>query len=201
MRRTSLAVGVVLFLCVTSVAKKKDKKPIVDPRLLSAQYVCIVSASGDDLDPRTQSGDRAAILLVEDAMKAWGHYHVVYNRENADILLVVRTGRRVGASVGGPIGTGPVPIPGVPGPSGGGVRIGGPDIVSGTEADVSNVSEDMISIYDARVGLDDMPGTSVLWRGVMSHGLGGGANHKVPLVDALRKDVEAATAKQKSPKP
>jgi hypothetical protein len=200
--RRRLQVGcLVLLLCVAAVAKKKDKKPAVDQRLLSAQYVCIVSASGDDLDPRTQNGDRSAILRVEDAIKAWGRYHVVYNPDDADILLEVRTGRRAGVGMGGPIGTGPVPIPGVPGPSGGGVRIGRPDVVGGGETDVSNVNEDMISIYDARVGLDHMKSTSVLWRGAMAHGLGSGANEHVPLVDELKKEVEAATATPAKSKP
>lgn len=201
MRRTFQVGCLVLLLCLAAGAKKKDKKPSVDQRLLNAQYVCIVSASGDDLDPRTQNGDRAAILRVEDAIKAWGRYHVVYNPDDADILLEVRTGRRVGAGMGGPIGTGPVPIPGVPGPSGGGVRIGKPDVLGGSETDVSNVNEDMISIYDARVGLDGMKSTSVLWRGVMAHGLGSGANENVPLVDELRKEIEAATVKPARPKP
>ena len=201
MRKIFLIGCLVVLLCMTGIAKKKDKKGSVDQRLLSAQYVCIVSASGDDLDPRTENGDRSAILRVEDAIKAWGRYHVVYNQDGADLLLEVRTGRRAGVGIGGPIGTGPVPIPGVPGPSGGGVRIGKPDVLGGGQTDVSNVSEDMISIYDARVGLDNMKSTSVLWRGVMAHGLGAGANEHVPLVDELRKEIDAASAAPAKSKP
>lgn len=201
MRRTSLVICLVLLLCVAASAKKKDKKPSVDQRLLSAQYICITSDSGNDIDPRTQRRDRDAILRVENAIKAWGRYHVVYNEENADIVLVVRTGRVVGAGAGGPIAKSPVPIPGVPGPNGSGISIGGPEVREGAEMDVSNVPDDMISIYDARIGLDYMKSTSVLWRKIMAHGLGANPSGRVPLVESLKKEVEEAAQARTNSKP
>ena len=92
MQRTRLVACLVLLVFVAASAGDK-KKATVDPRLLTAQFVCIVSASGDDLDPSTQRGDRAAIITVEQAIKSWGRFRVVYNQDNADVLLVVRTGR------------------------------------------------------------------------------------------------------------
>jgi hypothetical protein len=57
---------------------------------------------------------------------------------------------------------------------------------------MSNVGEDMISIYDAHLGSDGPP----LWRKVMSNGLSG----KAPLVEELRKDIDAAIAAQQQQK-
>ncbi len=193
MQRTRLVACLVLLVSVAASPADK-KKATVDPRLLTAQFVCIVSASGDDLDPSTQSGDRAAIIAVEQAIKSWGRFRVVYNQDNADVLLVVRTGRYVRASTGGTVPIGPVPIPGKPGPvTGGGIRIGGEPAKTGPEVDAANVSDDMISIYDNRTALDNMKSTSVLWRKIMRHGLAASPNGKVPLVEELKKDVEAAT--------
>lgn len=196
MRRTAPIICVLLLLPLGASA---GKKKIADQRLLSAQYVCIVSASGNDIDSRTQEADRAAILRVENAINAWGRYHVVYNPENADIVLEVRTGRVAGEGAGGPVPPPSVPIPGEPGPTGTGVSIGmgrpsagtGP-MSNGSEMDVSSVHEDMISIYDARVGMDNMKSSSVLWRRVMAHGLSAGPSGEVPLVESLEKDVDAA---------
>lgn len=206
MQKTIPVACVALLLCVAANAGKKPKKPSVDQRLLSAQYVCIVSASGSDVDSRTQDADREAILRVENAMDAWGRYHVMYNPQNADIVLEVRTGRIAGANAGGPIPAQPMPVPGVPGPTGSGVSVGvgAPNsgdapITGGSEMDVSNVNEDMISIYDARVGFDDMKDPAVLWRGVMAHGLSVSPNGTVPLVEALKKAVTAAEKAAKKP--
>jgi len=60
-----------------------------------------------------------------------------------------------------------------------------PRIGGGVEA--ANVPDDMISIYDGRLGIDSPP----IWRKTMSHGLEG----KAPLLEALRQEVDAAAQK------
>ena len=201
MRKAALLFALVLLAVVSAMAKKKDKKAIVDPRVVSARYVRVISATGGDLDPRTQSEDRAAITRVEDALQTWGRYKLVFNTANADILLVVRSGRYVGAQVGGNFpGTSPrPPFPGDTQP-GTGVSIGDPGSPGfGVGLEGSNVSEDMISIYEARPGMtgdDALANSPVLWRKSIPRGLDG----KVPLIEALRKDVtEAEAALQKKP--
>lgn len=190
------AVLTSLLLLVATIAAARKKKASIDPRIPGAQFVRIISASGNDLDARTLNEDRAAIFRVEQALRSWGRYHIVYNDADADLLFVVRTGRVVGASVGPSISIGQQPpIPGGPEPSGGGTRVGGtgPVVGMGGSMDVSNATEDTISIYDARIGggsREQMAAGSVLWRKMMSGGLEG----KVPLIEELKKDIDAAAA-------
>lgn len=187
MRKLALPVCLLLLVSVGAAKKKPKNKAMVDPRLLSAQFVEVVSATGGETQVQTQYEDRQAIFAVRNALEKWGHYRIVYS--NPDLIVEVRKGRLAGPYMGGGTGpTGEPPIPGAPGGQPGGVNIG-----VGTE--VSNVSDDMITIYDGHMGTDG----PALWRKTMANGLIG----KAPLVEELKKDVEkglaAQQAQQKNP--
>ena len=183
MRRLALPLALVLLSFLAVSAKKKEKKASLDPRLLNAQFVQVLSPNGDEMRVQTFPEDRQAIMVVRDALEKWGKYKVVYTQP--DLIFEVRRGRLLGPSIG--VGTGPGDqTPGGPVPPMGGVHIG-----TGVEA--SNAGEDMLSIYDARMGTDGPP----IWRREMRGGLSGSA----PLIQELKKDIEAAAAAQQQKKP
>lgn len=178
MRRVALPIVLVLLSFLAVSAKKKEKKPSVDPRLLNAQFVQVTSPNGDEMRVQTFPEDRQAIFAVRSALEKWGKYKVVYSQP--DLIFEVRRGRLLGPSITG--GTGPGDqTPGGPVPPMGGVHIG-----TGVEA--SNAGEDLLSVYDARMGTDSPP----IWRREMHNGLSGNA----PLIQELKKDIEKAVAAQ-----
>lgn len=178
MRRAALPIALVLLSFLAVSAKKKEKKTGVDPRLLNAQFVQVISPNGDEMRVQTFPEDRQAIFAVRSALEKWGKYKVVYNQP--DLIFEVRRGRLLGPSIG--VGTGPGGEPaGSPAPPMGGVHIG-----TGVEA--SNAGEDLLSVYDARLGTDSPP----IWRKEMHGGLSGTA----PLIQELKKDIEKAVAAQ-----
>jgi hypothetical protein len=62
---------------------------------------------GDALNPRVIPEDRNAIYNVEQGLKDWQRYSVVYERDRADLVFLVRKGRiasvtpSVGVDIGG----------------------------------------------------------------------------------------------------
>lgn len=180
MRRLALPICLLMLLAGVAVAKKKEKKASVDPRLLNAQFVQVLSPHGDEMRVQTFPEDRQAIFAVRSALEQWGKYKVVYSQP--DLIFEVRTGRILGPSITGGTGPGDTP-PGMP-------PVGGAHIGVGTE--MSNAGEDMLSIYDARLGTDSPP----IWRREMHGGLSG----KAPLIQELKKDIEAALAAQQQQK-
>ena len=52
-------------------------------------------------DSRVPPADRRAVIDVQDGIRDWGHYTLVYERKNADLIFLVRKGRAAEAE-GGP---------------------------------------------------------------------------------------------------
>lgn len=71
-------------------AKGKVEIPDV---ILSSTYVMVTTYDGDLFNPDLIPGDRQAVADVQEAIEKWGRYKLVYTAREADMILVVRTGR------------------------------------------------------------------------------------------------------------
>lgn len=103
----------VIAVCVALVAPlafAKDKKKDTLPSIFSnARYVYVQAEDGDIMKPGLFPEDREAIANVEDALKNWHRYALTINRHDADLVIIVRKGRLVGAQVTGGVGLGTAP--------------------------------------------------------------------------------------------
>ncbi len=126
--------GVIALVLLSSLAfaqNQSKKKPTVSAVFGHARYVWVESMDGDIYNPSLLPADRQAITDVQNALRKWGRYVLTADRQNAELVFVVRTGRvgegKIRGSVGYP-GTGP---PGYPNtgpqqdPMGTGVMLGG----------------------------------------------------------------------------
>ncbi len=95
----SLAV-IVAAMCVMattfSVAAPKPPKataaqdiPAFPGTLVNARYVYVTSYDGDQFDSNLLPEDRQAISSVQDAIHRWGKFTLVYEPQQADIVLMV----------------------------------------------------------------------------------------------------------------
>ena len=161
--RPARSAAVLLLLCTISVAKS-PKKSDLNRIITQARYVMVTTYYGNGVaNLSTPTQDRRAMLAMEEAFKKWRRYHVVYQPEMADIIVLVRKGRYAGLTGGGTVGVG----------TGGGVY-GGAD---------AGMPDDELAVYDAHLGLD----TSPLWRRMQAEGL---RVPKLPLFEELKKQVE-----------
>jgi len=163
----SLAVVAMCFFASFAVAKDKNSFP---KQIVAAKYVLVTSYFGENLaDARVPPMDRQAVADVQDAIRDWGRYTLVYERNAADLILLVRKGRIANANDGVGIHVGSN-IPTAVGP------------VYGADA---GDPDDMIAIYNASLGTNTAP----IWRDRMSNGLD---RPDMKLIRELRKKVEAA---------
>jgi hypothetical protein len=170
-KRAFSVIAVFLFVSF-SVAKDKSSFP---KQIVIAKYVLVTSYFGDNLaDSRVPPLDRQAVIDVQDAIRDWGRYTLVYDRKAADLIILVRKGRKAETSNGIGIHAGSsMPRPGI-GPIND-VDAGDPD--------------DMVAVYNASIGTDTAP----IWRDRMTGGLDG---PEMKLIRELRKKVEAAEKSQ-----
>lgn len=163
-------VSCVLFLFSSVVfAAAQGYNPL--PKLVvHARYVLVTTNAGDDLtNPHVMPDDREAVVDVQNAIKKWGRYTLVYQAKDADLILVVRKGRLAESVPGVRVGTGSNTKPSV-----------GADVPT----DVGD-PRDMLALYDAASGLDSAP----LWRDLMKGGL---SPPRMLLMGELRDAVDAA---------
>ncbi len=169
MPRSYVAVLCVL-ICLPAFAKKAPLPSLV----VNARYVYVTGYNGSEFSARSFPDDRLAITDVQNGIKRWKKYIVVYKPEDADLILLVRKGRVAALRPRITIG-GRVPEPERPG--------------LGTDADVGS-GGDMLAVYDARAGgLDSAP----LWRQMSNGGLN---QPGLPLLERFRKDVEESAKKK-----
>jgi hypothetical protein len=186
----------VCFLIVT-LAQSKPKKPDVPAVFQNARYVYVEAVDGDLLKPGLYPEDRQAISDVQDSIRAWNRYSIALNRNEADLVVVVRKGRLAGAQVHGGISGGTRTQPGqAPNPD----SSGGPIIQGGRSAEVGAGGEvgpdvDILRIYIQ----NDGKLTGTVWSREQDGGLDAPA---VPLIAQLKAAVEHAypqTASTKKP--
>lgn len=193
--RWFLLVALVLSIVVSlSAQKKKEQKRELPDQVLAAQYVYVTGWHGDLYDVRTPPEERTAIMRVQTAVRDWGRYHLVFNRSEADMMLVVKPGHlglvRGGVGVGGPpdIAVGaPQPNGRASGSIGTGVGYGGE---GGSPGDYL-----MVSMYPNENPVD----ATYIWKRSESNGFEG---RKIPLLEDFKKAVaDSDKAKAASAKP
>ena len=162
--------------------------PIVPERLIVAQYVALGIDLGDRIIAaeeligeawRATPREREALAEIRQRLEGWERYVVVNRRAQAELLLVVREGRR--GSIGGSVRIG-VGLGGAPAPDGGGGQRGYGSAFSSRD--------DMLAVYDT----GGSPSTP-LWRMQEADGLSG----KISLFETFRADVERAAGRRKQP--
>jgi hypothetical protein len=179
----------LLALSPAANAASKSKTPALLER---ARYVAL----GYDLGDGFVSADRVALVsagTIEDERRAieairrdlekWNRFVVTDRPEQADILIMVRVGRRASLEVGGGAGSGPGSV----GVSRG--EVGGSRVVSNRTigAQLSS-NDDRVDVYEAVSG---RPGIR-LWSGAE---VGGMAGSPPRLYKSFREEVEAAAKK------
>jgi len=193
----SLSFPAILLLSLAT-ATTLFAKSNLNRMIVRARYVYVTSMNGDETTPGVLASDREAIYAVQEALRKWGHYQIVYHPAQADLIFLIRTGRAASATVSGRI-PGDSRVPTTPG----GVAIGTIPIGAGRGRPGYGVeagpTEDMLSIHDPLHGIDSGP----LWRKTQPQGLGASYPVKIapPLIEALRDEVDKAekedAAKQK----
>lgn len=165
----------------------------VPERLVHARYLALGYDLGDRIvaaeqvigEPwRVTPDERAALAEIRSRLEGWGRYVVVDRAAQAELMLVVRSGRRAAAGAG--IGTGGG-IGGVGGRSPG--RAGGQGVQPGFGGELSS-PDDLLAVYDTG-GAPSTP----LWRAQSSGGLSG----EIPLFEAFQAAVERAAARRTRP--
>lgn len=82
----------------------KSKKPMkISAAFSHARYVYVEAVDGQEFDPWLLPEDRQAIGDLSDAIYDWNRYSLVYQRDQADLIFVVRKGRLVEGRVGAAI--------------------------------------------------------------------------------------------------
>jgi hypothetical protein len=174
LRRTLLPL-VLMFAASALWAKGKVEIPDV---ILNSTYVMVTTYDGDLFNPDLIPEDRQAVADVQQAIEQWGRYKLVYSAREADMILVVRTGRALEARGGLQRGTsiGPGPAAGSSGQSHG-AEVGDP--------------EDTLGVFVQPANIKTAP---PLWRGRGENGL---KSPRLRLMQEFREKVEAAAAARK----
>jgi hypothetical protein len=95
--RVSFVVALTVAILAASLVWAAPKSSKADPQtvpqfpgtLVNARYVYVTSYDGDEFDPNLFPEDRQAIVTVQDAMQKWGKFTLVYQANQADIVLMV----------------------------------------------------------------------------------------------------------------
>ena len=164
------------------------KEPVLSTELLHFQFVALgyETAQGfiDEFDEgavlsaKILPVDREALENVRAALKKWNRYVIVIDPRQAELLIVVRSGRLASANEGVRIGTAPLGGPAM----GRGASIGP---VFGGEA---GPPSDYLAVYRAEQGREGPK----LWRKSQEDGLVG----KDPvLFESFKDDVETLAKK------
>ncbi|SRR5258708_26144311 len=92
----AVLVAIVSVMTTSSMAAPKPPKataaqdiPAFPGTLVNARYVYVTSYDGDQFDSNLLPEDRQAISSVQDAIHRWGKFTLVYEPQQADIVLMV----------------------------------------------------------------------------------------------------------------
>ena len=113
--QVALTAGILLASSLVWAAPKPIKVtpqsvPPFPGTLVNARFLYVTSYDGDQFNINLLPEDRQAIATVQDAMQKWGKFTLVYEPQQADIVLMVmsrpsedvlavRCARRAGQSV------------------------------------------------------------------------------------------------------
>jgi hypothetical protein len=96
----------LLLLFFPGPAQSKKKDPDIPALFRQARYVYVEAVDGDEFNPRLYPEDRQAIADVRHALQTWNRYVLTVQRQDADLVFVVRKGRLVAAKVFGGVHVG-----------------------------------------------------------------------------------------------
>jgi hypothetical protein len=83
--------GVLTVLAAMLLSVTAWAKPAPFPGIFrNARYVYVTSFDGSQWNPNLLPEDRAAIGEVQDAIRSWGHFVVVQEPRDAEMILVVQ---------------------------------------------------------------------------------------------------------------
>jgi hypothetical protein len=190
MKASGLAAPLLVLLLAFNIAHAKPKKPDVPAVFQTARYVYVQAEDGDVLKPGLYPEDRQAIYDVEYKIRDWRRYAITTNRDEADLVFIVRKGHVAAAQGQGGIGNLPRPQPGQgpglgPG-SGPGPNQGGISESVGAGAEVGP-SDDLLRVFTLDGDKKKLVGP--VWSRELDHGLDAPG---VRLVEQLKEAVEKA---------
>jgi hypothetical protein len=188
MKFVKLAAPLIVCLLVFNLAHGKPKKPDLPAVFQNAKYIYVEAVDGDILKPGLFPEDRQAISDVEDSLRTWKRYAIALNRNDADLVIVVRKGRLAAGQVHGGISGGSRPATG-PGASPLPGQTRGPEV--GVRTDVGE-PDDMLRVYIQNEG----ELKAIVWDRTLEGGLDAPS---VQLVRQLRAAVEKAYPQQPAP--
>ena len=91
--KSSFVLATILLTATLALAAPKPKVPQSIPAfpgtLMNARFVYVTSYDGDQFNPNLFPDDRQAIVTVQEAMQKWGKFTLVYEANQADIVLMV----------------------------------------------------------------------------------------------------------------
>ena len=87
MRKILSFVSIFLFAVVAVAATV----PPLSKTLNNARYIYVAAYDGDQFNPNLLPDDRQAIGAVQDAIQKSGQFILVYQRSQADIVLLVQS--------------------------------------------------------------------------------------------------------------
>jgi hypothetical protein len=191
------SIGLLLILIPALGLAKTKKHNDVPAVFQNAHFVYVEAVDGDLMKPGLFPDDRQAIVDIEDGLRDWNRYVLATRRTEADVVLVVRKGRAVGAQVHGGIGVSSrAPVgatssrgTGQPGQAGG--QPGDSDNV-GAEAEIGPAN-DLLRVYLVN---GDGKLSGPLWTREMQDGLDAPG---LMLLQQLRTAVERAYPSQPPP--
>ena len=170
-------------LSLLIVAEAKNQKETLPAVFKNAVFVYVQAYNGDALDSRVIPDDLDAIYRVEQGLKAWNRFSIVYERDKADLVFLVRKGRIASVTPGVEVGIGRQPQN--RNSSQADPTRGADSTAVGVDAEAGS-PDDLLSIY--MVGASD----ALLW----SHTLKGGLDAPgLPLLQRIRHEVETAYPK------
>jgi hypothetical protein len=142
-------ISLLLLPALASVAHGKSNKQAVLPEVFrNAHYVYVEAVDGDAMRPGLLPDDREAVIDIQNRIQEWGRYVLVYDREKADLVFILRKGRIASGSGHVSVNSEPRPVPGQ--------GVGHP----GQESDANSLGasgeigppDDLLSIYTVGSG-------------------------------------------------
>ncbi len=158
------AIAFLLVFPAVLLVQAKDKKSSNVPAVFGqARYVYVEAVDGQEFDPNLYPEDREAIADVRDALTGWKRYTLTTERDQADLIFVVRKGRAARADAGMSRNGGPDPV-GVGQP-----RSGVP--MGGTAAQMGGEMGPLDDFFEVCQGNADGKRGTPLWERSMPDGL------------------------------
>jgi len=178
-------IGAPLLLCLLSfhTGDAKPKKPDLPAIFQNARYIYVEAVDGDIFKPGLFPEDRRAIADVQDKVREWKRYAIAMNRQDADLVIVVRKGRLAAVQPHVGVSDGPRSQPGQPSQPGQFPGQGRSTEV-GVRTEVGE-PEDMLRVYIQTNGQL----SAIVWDRTMEGGLDAPS---VQLVKQLKDAVEKA---------